>query len=384
MGSKLGLGRELVADSSVISWNRSARSPSGRTETGVRLRRAPRLESVLLWILLLALLPASATADAGGAVPDCREETALSRAAAELLLSGEPPAADALRRAVRDAGSDAVGVRAYFLRDAAAETARWLERFRRETDAPTVCGFARSDRGQLLLAAARAGSLEPLHERSSSVRGVLADGFRKPELVVEDAAGELQRLAVEARALARGVPISEDLARPARVQLVAYGPAGPRPVAERIIPRRAEETDQARATSVIDPQRALSLVARLDRLRQDAGRVALRENRLLARVAAAHARRVCEAGRVAHELEPGSDPQRRLDAAGVQARRVGETVARARSSAAAFAAFEHSPSHRLTLLEPGFTDVGIGEMTDEGDWTCVVVLLAAWPRYIGH
>jgi hypothetical protein len=339
---------------------------------------------VLLRILLLALLPASAMADAGGAAPDCSEETPLSRAAAELLLTGEPPASDALQRAVRDAGSDAVGVRAYFVRDAEASLTRWLHQFRRQTDAPTVCGVARSERGQLLLVAARAGSLDPLSGGSNDVRGTLVAGFRKPELVVEDAAGELQRLPVEAQALARGVPISEELARPARVQLVASGPAGPRPVAERIIPRRASATDQARGDSGLALERGLPLGMRLDRLRQAGGRVALRENRLLARVAAAHAQRVCEAGRVAHELDPGVDPQRRLKAAGVQARRVGETVARATSAAAAFGAFEHSPSHRLTLLEPGFTDAGIGEATDERGFTCVVVLLAAWPRYVGR
>jgi uncharacterized protein YkwD len=387
-GSNAGLEfaaeRGSTPDSLVISRERSARGRRSRAETGAYLRPAPRLGPVLLWILLLALLPASAVADAGGAAPDCSEETALSRAAAELLLSGRPPAPEALQRAVREAGSDAVGVRAFFLPDAEANPARWLDRFRRQTDAPTVCGFARSDRGQLLLVAARAGSLEPLSGASASVRGSLAAGFRKPELVVEDAAGELQRLAVETQALARGVPISDELARPARVQLVAHGPAGPRPVAERIIPSRAQEYDRTGAASGADPQRQLPLVLRLDRLRQAAGRVALRENRLLARVAAAHARHVCEAGRVAHELDPGVDPQRRLNAAGVQARRVGETVARAGSAAAAFAAFEHSPSHRLTLVEPGFTDAGIGEATDEDGATCVVVLLAAWPRYVGR
>ena len=340
---------------------------------------------MLLWILLLALLPASAMADAGGAVPDCHEETGLSRAAAELLLSGEPPAPEALSRAVRAAGSDAVGVRAYFMRAADADPAPFLDRFRRTADAPTVCGFARSDRGQLLLVAARAGALEPLTEESRSVRGTLAAGFRKPELVVEDAGGALQRVAIESELLARGIPISDELARPARVQLVARGPAGPRPVAERIIPGRGAQANDPQASAMPpDALAQLPLARRLTRLREEAGRVPLRENRLLASVAAVHAQRVCEAGRVAHELDPGVDPEQRLNAAGVRARRVGETVARAASAAAAFAAFEHSPSHRLTLLEPGFTDAGIGEGSDGHGRSCVVVLLAAWPRYVGR
>jgi uncharacterized protein YkwD len=68
----------------------------------------------------------------------------------------------------------------------------------------------------------------------------------------------------------------------------------------------------------------------------------------------------------------------------VEARRVGETVARAQSTAAAFAAFEHSPSHRLTLLEPDFTDAGVGNVQDADGRSCVVILLATWPRYVGR
>jgi uncharacterized protein YkwD len=70
--------------------------------------------------------------------------------------------------------------------------------------------------------------------------------------------------------------------------------------------------------------------------------------------------------------------------AGVSARLVGETVARAADHGAAFAAFERSPSHRLTLLERRFTDAGIGEVKDRDGHSCVVVLLAAWPRYVGR
>ena len=107
----------------------------------------------------------------------------------------------------------------------------------------------------------------------------------------------------------------------------------------------------------------------------------MRVNRLRRGVAAAHARGVCDGGRVAHELEPGADPEQRLRRVGISARLVGETVARASSPGSAFGAFERSPSHRLTLLERSFTDAGIGKVTDAQGRSCVVVLLAAWPRY---
>ena len=101
-------------------------------------------------------------------------------------------------------------------------------------------------------------------------------------------------------------------------------------------------------------------------------------------MAAEHAQAVCASGHVGHEPQPGQDPQARLLRAGVRARRVGETVARAEDSAAAFQAFERSPAHRLSLLEPGFTDAGFGEASDAHNHSCVVILLAAWPRYVGR
>ena len=341
---------------------------------------------MLPWILLLGfLLPASVAADAGSEGVDCEEEPQLSRAAAELLLLNAQPTPDALMRAVRDAGSDIVGVRAYLFGEAESEPRDRLARFASTADARVVCGRAQSDTARLLLVAARAGSLEPITRRSARVRGKLADGFDDPQLVVADGDGELQRIAVDRATLARGIEISAELVLPARVQLLARGRLGPRPIAERVV--LAHEGDRALIdgpSSVARGSDSATTLQRLGELRATAGRPAVRDNALLASVASAHAQRVCAQGVVAHELVPGDDPKRRLSAAGVSARRVGETVARAENAGAAFAAFEHSPSHRLTLLEPGFTDVGVGEAVDRQDRTCVVVLLAAWPRYVGH
>jgi uncharacterized protein YkwD len=126
------------------------------------------------------------------------------------------------------------------------------------------------------------------------------------------------------------------------------------------------------------------LAQRLRQLRSARGRRELRPNALLDRVAGEHALAVCLSGQIGHEPQPGRDPEVRLLAAGVRARRVGETVSRAQSAAAAFSAFEHSPSHRLSLLEPGFTDAGYGQARDARGRVCAVILLAEWPRYVGR
>jgi uncharacterized protein YkwD len=270
-----------------------------------------------------------------------------------------------------------------------------LADFAKSSDAPMACGIAHGASKHLLLATARGGVLQPLDARSRAVRGKLQPGFKAAELVIADASGGLQRFAVDARSLARGVPLDAELPRPVQIQLVARGRHGPRPLAERVLPADDASADDSAArpspsepppvaTSSAAEHSGARTAALLTELRHDERRPDLRDNDLLTKVASEHAQRVCAKGVVAHELERGANPEQRLRAAGIQARRVGETVARAASSEAAFAAFEHSPSHRLTLLERGFTDVGIGESIDAQQRHCVVVLLAEWPRYVGN
>lgn len=319
----------------------------------------------------------------------CANEEDLARAAAELLLAGGPPAPQALDRAVREAGSDAVGVRALYLRqeDPTRERA-WIQHLAAHGDAPPVCGRAVGTSGTLVVAANRGGSLDAIDARSRRVHGSLADGFSDAEIVVSDANAALQRVPVDRAALAEGIEIAEDLARPARVQLVAHGRSGPRPIAERVIPASHANEDDADAREASDTDFDIvapgaPIVSQLASFRAVEHRRRLRDNRLLAAVAAAHAARVCAQDQVAHELGRG-DPRERLRAAGIEARLVGETVARAADDDAAFAAMRRSPSHRMTLLDQRFTDAGVGAVRDSHDRSCVVVLFAAWPRYAGN
>ena len=324
--------------------------------------------------------------------PPCTNEEALSRAAAELLLAGGPPAPDALDRAVREAGSDAVGVRALYLRDEDPTRERaWIQHLVGHGDAPAACGRAVGTSGVLIVAANRGGALDAIDARSTRVRGSLADGFSDAEIVVSDANAALQRVPVDRAALAQGIEIADDLARPARVQLVAHGPSGPRPLAERVIPARGAHGANASAAEAAEASDAAvdavapgaPIASQLASFRAAERRPRLRDNRLLAAVAAAHAARVCVQDHVAHELGRG-DPEQRLRAAGIEARLVGETVARAVDDDAAFAAMRRSPSHRMTLLDERFTDAGAGAVRDARGRSCLVVLFAAWPRYAGN
>ncbi len=311
----------------------------------------------LLAAALLALAPAVAAAQ------PCAPDVALDRAALALLDEEVTPAA--LVEAARAAGSDAPVLDSILIRDGdPARRERFLARVRARRGAPLACGEARAEDRWLVLAAPRAGRLE-LAE--GGLRVELEAGWRDPRLFVQDARGRVWQRAVRPREL---VGLPADLEAPLRAQLVAHGPGGPRPVAERRIGEGEERASPPADGPVLD---------RIAALRASEGLGALRENRLLGRVARAHAERVCREGRVSH-LAGDGDPEDRLAEAGLRARHVGEAIARAADAPRAYAALLRSPSHRAALTDRRFTDAGIGRARDASGASCLVVLLAAWPR----
>jgi uncharacterized protein YkwD len=435
---------------------------------------------------------------------DCLPDPQLTEAAAELLLAhDERPAAQTLSSAVRAAGSDAVGVHALFVPAGVSKDSevQWLAGLRTRVDGELQCGRADNGAGRLLIALGRAAALEPIDANARIVRGRLNAGFRDAELVIETADAQLIRVGVSPDSLSQGVELAAELIAPLKVQLVARGPAGPRPVAEREVrapqsgaPALAEQdvTDRSartpllsavraedgkragkavhssmrpatngkrageaahpgawRATDATSGERAGDLTQpgasragegvsagtaadavsgeraskaarpvagpaadadsgrriseaihpvagpatdaasggelsrRLLALRAERGRGRLRENRLLREAANLHATEVCAKGRVAHEVEPGVGPDERLARAGLDARVLGEAIARAEGTQSALDALKNSPSHLFTLLDPRFTDFGIGVARDSAQKYCFVVLLCAWPRYVG-
>jgi uncharacterized protein YkwD len=324
-----------------------------------------------LSLFVVVALPLAAAAE-----PACTPDIALADAAAELLLAGKAPNREQLMAAVRGAGSDAVAVRALYLpQDDPAKLDAWLAALKKKSDAPLICGDAHAERARLLVASPRGGTF--WFERGQ-LRGMLAPGFDRPELIVLHADGTSERMSLSAAELERGIAMEPDW-RASRLQLVARGASGPRPIAERSSGPPNEPPPAATELQIEGPLDALGVFDVLMQLREKHGRHTLRSNKLAQRVAEAHARDVCAQGRVVHELEPGSDPQTRVARAGLKARLVGETVARAADAGAALRALWGSPSHSLTLLEPRFTDVGVGLAEDEQKKTCLVVLLLAWP-----
>ncbi len=314
---------------------------------------------------------ATAEAPSASPAPLCIRSTKLEGVAQQLAdLQHIPPSSELIRSA-RDAGVDANPVYAKFGVVGEFESFKaWVEDLKRSADAPLICGRARAQERIVLVAAVRAGSLTVQGGRT--VHAEVIEEFRDPFLVVRDAKGGSHRMAVEAAGATVSLPL--EWGRPLFVQLVATGPNGPRPVAEQWVGKIPEQAP-ARAASQ-------SPEAWLMQLRRSAGARSVRFNRLLSQEAASHAQNVCESGKLGHELDPHGDPEARLLRRGLEARVVGEAVARAATLSDALHAIEDSPSHRMTVTDPRFTDAGYGQARDEKGRTCAVVLLASWPRKV--
>jgi len=92
--------------------------------------------------------------------------------------------------------------------------------------------------------------------------------------------------------------------------------------------------------------------------------LALRWNDRLAEIARAHSLDMLNQGYFAHEDPQGRSVAGRVEAAGMQWQAVGENIAIYTTVARAEAAFMNEPrfskNHRANILNPDFTDAGIG------------------------
>jgi hypothetical protein len=344
-------------------------------------------KTILLCALLLAVhatagadknqddAPAEGAPAANPAKPErlCIKSKELELVARELAdLQHIPPSPELIRTA-RDAGVDANPVYAKFgVTGEFGSFKTWLEDLNETADAPLICGRARSGERIVLVAAVRAGALTLAgHHR---LHAEVIEDFRDPYLVVRDSSGGSRRIAVDGEGFGATITLPIEWGRPLFVQLVATGPNGPRPVAERWV-GKIPDGEPTRGASQ-SPETWLM------QLRRGAGARTLRSNRLLSQEATSHARMVCESGKLGHELDPYGDPEARLLKRGIEARVVGEAVARAATMREALHAIEDSPSHRMTVTDPRFTDAGYGKAKDDKGRTCAVVLLASWPRKV--
>jgi uncharacterized protein YkwD len=106
---------------------------------------------------------------------------------------------------------------------------------------------------------------------------------------------------------------------------------------------------------------------------------ALMRDPRLDEVAREHAWRMARSSVLAHDVGDG-DPAERVRAADVDARDVGENVARASTAAGAHRALWESPSHRANLVRREFDRVGVGAVRDAQGMLWVVEEFAGGER----
>lgn len=316
----------------------------------------------------LAYTPSEARAELP---PGCVHDATLDAVAAFASTADHTPTAAELIDRAHEAGSTVPSLHALVtaVGDQRGATA-WTEALVDRGLGPLACGEATEHERRWLVAAPRQGSLR---RTRTGVAVTLAPGFHDPIVYVLDRDGASVALPVEDGR----VEIAE-FGDVVRVQLVARGPDGPRPVAELdVAATHIVSVAEFGGDGDVDTQFGDAL----ESLRRATHRSNLRSNRLLAREARSHVDAVCRSGHVAHRVD-GELPDSRLAETGLRARHVGEVVARGATPGGAWDALLESPSHRATLGDERFTDVGIATAHDGSGRTCVVVLLAAWPRWV--
>ncbi|MBE9155514.1 CAP domain-containing protein [Nodosilinea sp. LEGE 06152] len=97
-------------------------------------------------------------------------------------------------------------------------------------------------------------------------------------------------------------------------------------------------------------------------------------NEKLTAAAQRHAQDMATSRRMSHTGSDGSTMRSRIDATGYRWSTIGENVAMGQPTAAAvMSAWMNSPGHRQNILNPAFTELGVGQATGSGRiyWTQV-------------
>ncbi len=177
------------------------------------------------------------------------------------------------------------------------------------------------------------------------------------------------RVKLDGRRVAAKVRL--DQAGPWVIQLLANDEGGPLPVLSATL--WAGGVPPAGASAVGRPVPGESaptegqapedaLLSMSNAARALSGLPALERSQKLDALAREHSQLMLERSAILHDAGDGPPP-RRVEAAGISARSVGENVARAPSAARVHRILWQSPSHRGNLLFPHFDEIGIGVAT---------------------
>lgn len=230
--------------------------------------------------------------------------------------------------------------------------------------------------------------LEPLLPRhfkkapgTLEVCGTLSEPLETAELFVTAPSGAVARLPMT-RKPKRGLC---GAFRPTDgrnvVEVLGRGPKGPEVAAIFFV-----DVGQAVVTAdqhVVEPatpdDARREVIARVNGLRRSMGLVAVTHNFALDAIAQAYAQRMATEGFFAHVDPQGGDLKARLAAAKYRYTAAGENLGASTGPLAAHFGIEHSPGHRLNLLEDHHRAIGVGIATRPDDGLTVLVEVLAAP-----
>ncbi|MBM4779239.1 MAG: CAP domain-containing protein [Archangiaceae bacterium] len=250
-------------------------------------------------------------------------------------------------------------------------------------------GFAEKDqRGAIcILLTQRKFELEPLprHFKKApgelEVCGALTEPLETAELFVTQPSGAVVRLPMKPKAK-HGLCGSF---RPSDgrnvVEVLGRGPKGPEVAALFFV-----DVGQAVATAdqhVVEPttptEARRAVLSRVNGLRRTMGLGTLASDKALDAIAQAYADRMATEGFFAHVDPQGGDLKSRLVAGKYKFTAAGENLGASTGPLAAHFGIEHSPGHRLNLLEAHHRAIGIGLATRAEDGLSVLVEVLAAP-----
>ena len=160
--------------------------------------------------------------------------------------------------------------------------------------------------------------------------------------------------------------------------LVVAVPAGVVTAEVDTLADSASPTQQAdriqNATPIADPpppsmaSEALQVLALVNNVRTSRGLVPMRLNVALNTAAQTHSAGQAAAGSIFHVSPDGSNPGDRIARTGYQFSTWGENVAAGyRTPASVMDAWMRSPGHCRNILNPSFTELGVGYVNRDGD-----------------
>lgn len=313
---------------------------------------------------------------AGRTPPEGDRSLALAaRALAQESVKGDSADTLALSEALSDAEGWDPNPRALILRgDPPAEALRSLllrEDFGAEpaTHVGMGAAFDGDQAALVLVLSQRKVDLNPFPRSlpapgtSRQLCGQLRGSLQRTEVYVTLPSGKVEQPGVTPGGPRFCASLHFSLAGRYTVEIIGYGPSGPE-VAGLFFVQAGGTRQVGRVsrppepTTVADARRAV--VDRVNALREAHELRPLALDDFLTKIAQSYSEQMASQGFFSHVTPKGQTMRVRLRQAGYMYKMAGENLAIASGPLAAHFAIEQSPGHRKNLLEPGYTQIGIG------------------------